>query len=279
MTVRKRALPEGWYPDDEASARAELDACFEQARRASATEGRAVSAVAPHAGWYFCGSLAASAVASLRHDAQTIVVCGGHLSEADSSLMAMEDAFSTPFGLCHADAELRNTLSARFSFLSDSRPDNTVEVLLPIVKRRFPDAKVLWLRLPASLDAFRIGTAIAEASSALGKSIAVLGSTDLTHYGPNYGFVPKGTGGQAERWVRETNDRRLIDALLAGDAKEALSRALEEGSACSPGGALAALGFASALGAAGRLMAYGTSADRMPSASFVGYAAICWEVT
>jgi AmmeMemoRadiSam system protein B len=281
MAVRKRALPEGWYPQNEKAAAVDLEACFGEASSiADIGPPSAFAAVAPHASWFYCGALAAASVAALREDTETVVVCGGHLSEGARPLAALEDAFQTPFGLAESDVQLRDRLVSRFDFLADSRPDNTVEILLPLVKRRFPSARVVWLRMPASLESYRIGESLAEIARDLGRTVSVLGSTDLTHYGPNYGFMPRGGGDGALRWVRETNDRRFLDALLSGDAEESLRRALEEGSACSPGGALAALGFARASGAAaGRLLAYATSADTLPASSFVGYASLCWRLT
>jgi AmmeMemoRadiSam system protein B len=114
----------------------------------------------------------------------------------------------------------------------------------------------------------------------------VAGSTDLTHYGRNYGFSPRGQGQAALTWVRELNDRRFIEAVLSGDPDAVLSRAEGEASACSAGAALGVLGFVqvpgrdrAALGA--ELLAYGTSADADKAGgvpdSFVGYAAIGWS--
>jgi AmmeMemoRadiSam system protein B len=281
MTVRKRVLPEGWYPQTESAASDDLNALFEHASRFNAPgAGKAVSAVAPHASWYFSGAIAAAAAAALRRDAETVIVFGGHLSERDKPLVALEDGFSTPLGMLESDLELRDRIVSRFDFRTDSQPDNTVEILLPIVKRLFPHARAVWMRMPASIEAYRIGAAAAEIAVEIGRVVVAVGSTDLTHYGPNYGFTPKGAGEPALRWVREINDRRFIDALLGGDAETAVKRAVAEGSACSPGGAAAALGFAHQNKAtAGRLIAYATSAERSPSSSFVGYAALCWEPT
>ena len=104
------------------------------------------------------------------------------------------------------------------------------------------------------------------------------GSTDLTHYGPSYGFAPAGTGTRALRWVREVNDHRFIESLLAMEFKTALERALTERSACSAGGALAALSFARENGVTkGELVRYSTSFDVHPGDSFVGYAGILYS--
>jgi AmmeMemoRadiSam system protein B len=163
-----------------------------------------------------------------------------------------------------------------------------------MVKYFFPQAKLLWLRLPADLSSFDAGKALARSAASLGKKVLVLSSTDLTHYGPNYDFVSKGAGPKALDWVKTVNDRRFIEAVEQGDFRQVLARAEGEKSACSAGAVLGAMGFAAEMGAAGgttnagdaapagTLLAYGTSADitlaedgEMPD-SFVGYAAIRW---
>jgi hypothetical protein len=106
--------------------------------------------------------------------------------------------------------------------------------------------------------------------------MCAIGSTDLTHYGPNYGFSPKGQGEAAERWVRDENDKPLIDQLLALDAATAVEHARANRSACCVGAAAAATAASKALGATrGELLSYATSNDVRPGgSSFVGYAGI-----
>jgi len=246
------------------------------------------AAIAPHAGWIFSGRLAARSVAALV-DAQTVAVIGGHLPPSAAPLVATEDAFDTPLGPLEADGELRSALEAALAAAAGDRlgrravlrpddvADNTVEVQLPLVKARFPAARLVWLRAPNGPAALTLGSALAAAAASLGRSVACLGSTDLTHYGPAYGFSPKGRGSAAESWVREVNDRGLIEALLALDPAEVLRRGEEEGSACSSGAAAAALSFALASGAKrAELLGYATSLEVHSDSSFVGYAAVGW---
>ena len=42
-------------------------------------------------------------------------------------------------------------------------------------------------------------------------SAVYLVSADLTHYGPYYGFSPKGTGTDAVAWVKNENDLSLFE--------------------------------------------------------------------
>jgi MEMO1 family protein len=273
VKTRRRALPEGWYP----SSRGEIEGLIKLWRVDSPPRG-AVAAVAPHAGWVFSGRLAAKAALSLG-EAQTVAVIGGHLPAGYPVLMAEEEAFETPLGDFPADLELAAALreaasSASLRLESDRAADNTVEVQLPILRALYPAARLLWLRAPASQDSILLGQALAAAASSLGRQLVCLGSTDLTHYGPDYDFEPAGRGSEAETWAREKSDQSFIDALLDMDAARALERG-EAGAACSSGAAAAALAFAAALGATKpRLLAYAQSLELRRSSSFVGYCAV-----
>ena len=270
MRIREYSLPAGWYPRDPNEV-----SRFLSGQERGGPFSRA--AVSPHAGWYYSGLLASRAAASLEPDAETVAVLGGHLSDSPP-LFAMEDAVRTPFGQMEIDAQLRALLQEELGGDEDRYRDNTIEVLLPMVHFFFPNAKLLWLRLPAEIESFSAGKIISKTAAKLKRKINVLASTDLTHYGVNYGFSPQGSGKAALRWVREVNDAAFIKAVESGDSDEVLLRAERDRSACSVGAVLGAMGFAQAQGLAGaRLLQYATSAEvnneeETPD-SFVGYAA------
>jgi AmmeMemoRadiSam system protein B len=276
-------LPSGWYPRG-AEAINEYLRDFLDDR-----DGEARAALAPHAGWFFSGKIAARAIAALRRDAGTVIVVGGHLPAKAPVLFAEEDAVAAPSGEIVIDADFRAHVKKELSLTgihcaADNYADNTVEVLLPAVRRFFPEARLLWLRVGADERAFKIGVLIARAAAALGRNALMLASSDLTHYGPNYDFCPKGLGKPALEWVKTVNDRRFIKAVLSGSAEAALERAEKEQSACSAGAVLCGMGFASETRGPGakipeaRLLAYGTSVDAYSAGSdtdsFVGYAAM-----
>ncbi len=239
---------------------------------------RACAGIVPHAGWHFSGRLALEVLSVLCRGIDTMVIIGGHLGPADRIVAAFEDSFETPLGELKADARLLERLRAAVDLEEDRERDNTVEIQLPLVRHLAAGAMVLALRAPPSAIAGTLGKAIADAAAALGRRVAVAGSTDLTHYGSNYRFSPAGRGEEALRWVREVNDRRLVDRMLAMDVDAALDRARRERSACSAGAAAAAMGFARASGARqGTLVGYLTSWDVQPAESFVGYAGILFR--
>ncbi len=272
MKVRSRSLPAGWYPAEESQVRRQIESFL---RNVGDLGERAWAGVAPHAGWEFSGRLACLALRSLHPEVQTVAVVGGHLHPGDGVLAAFEEGYETPLGTVPADLELLACLRERLRIDEDRWQDNTVEVQLPLLRHLAPRARALGLRVAPSGEALALGEALAACAARLGRKLAVVGSTDLTHYGPNYGFSPRGTGPEALAWVREHNDRRLLDSLLALQHERALELAQKDRSACSAGAAVAAARFAELHGATrGRLLEYATSHDRHPSSSFVGYAAI-----
>ena len=270
MQIREYSLPPGWFPHESGKVSAFLSE-FD----VSAGKSRAV--IAPHAGWYYSGKLAALAISSLKRDIQIVIVLGGHLGKGSPPLFAMEDAVKTPFSSLEIDSELRSNLIKKIGGSEDRYRDNTIEVLLPMVHFFFPKARLLWLRLPSEIQSYETGKVISAVSKEMNLKTCVISSTDLTHYGANYGFSPKGRGLAALDWVRNVNDANFIKAVENGDAAEVLRCGESEYASCSAGAVLGAMGFAEAekLGSA-RLMEYGTSADKeggVPD-SFVGYAAL-----
>lgn len=272
MKLRKRLLPVGWYPADEGAAIAAI-ARFAPA----ASDARAC--LAPHAGWTFSLSLAAAAIGALDRRADLVFVFGGHLGPGQKPVVYADDAVETPLGMLPVASELRDALAALRPCVEETRADNTVEIQMPIVKYFFPNASIVAFRLPADLSSEDFGAAAARLAEESGYDAVAVGSSDLTHYGYNYGFLPVGDDPErALSWMRDENDKRFLDALVNRDGPGAVAAANERGAACSPGAALGALGLAVEQKAdEARIVAYGTSAEIYASDSFVGYGAVTWR--
>lgn len=276
--IRKRMLPLGWYPE----TAKEIKEIFEKwglKTEKKETERCAVSAIVPHAGWYYSGESAFNAFSSLCKDTDTVVIAGGHLSKKEPPFAAEEEEFCTGCGTITNDKALLAFLAEKTTFYKDHYPDNTVEINLPIIKYFFPKAKLLWLRLPPNYAVIKeIAQNIVEYEKKTGNKIVVAGSTDLTHYGNNYSFSPKGGGEAALRWVKDVNDKEFIDLITNYKIEEAIEHSIEHKSACSSGAAAFAAQYAYIKECKkGELLRYHTSYDISPADSFVGYAAISFS--
>jgi AmmeMemoRadiSam system protein B len=279
MLTRERMLPIGWYPASEQACVAEMDRMVAGAKPLPAGT-KVCGGIVPHAGWQFSGEAAARVFYLAAQVTQPQVVCvfGGHLGANSPPLLVAEGAWETPLGNLSLATEFYEPLKRRLTLKEEYPGDNTIEVQLPFVKRYFPKAKLLAIRSPHSPQALELGEAVVAVARELQLSLLAFGSTDLTHYGPNYGWAPKGFGPAAVKWVKEVNDKRFIDAALKMDGAAMLKIAREDQSACSAGGAVAAVAAARKLGAQkAQLIDYYTSYDIMPGDSFVGYAGIVLE--
>jgi AmmeMemoRadiSam system protein B len=277
--IRPAFLAGQWYPDDAAECRRAIAAVDVTGVEPGPVRGL----VAPHAGWAYSGTAAVRGWATLaesRPDADLVVVFGSHRSEAGPSTVFLGTAWDTPLGPVEIPRELAATLLGLCDLeeepLEPARPDNGVELHLPLLKHFFPRAQLLMVGVAASPVAIEIGETAGSLVDGAGRKAVFVGSTDLTHYGPNYGATDHGSGDGAVRWVRDENDRGFIDRVLAKDAGGLLAHAREHDSACCPGAVAATL---AALGAVGhapapRLVDHYLSCDVHPHASFVGYASI-----
>jgi AmmeMemoRadiSam system protein B len=272
-------LPPGWYPGSKSECLREIEQMVAGVKPLP-SRVKVFGGIVPHAGWYFSGKLAARVfyLTSKVTQPQIVAVFGGHLGGNSPPLLVTDEAWETPLGNVTLATEFYEPLRKRLPLKEEYPGDNTIEIQLPFVKHFFPNAKVLALRAPQSQEAIALGEAVAAIAGELKLSLLAFGSTDLTHYGPNYGWAPKGFGPEAVKWVKEVNDKKFVDLALKMDGAGMLQAAAQDQSACSAGGAVAAVAAAKKLGATkANLIEYYTSYDVMPGDSFVGYAGIVLE--
>jgi AmmeMemoRadiSam system protein B len=279
--LRRTAFAGSWYPSSAAECEKEIEGFLAEGQKMNFPVGKRVGGIVPHAGWFFSGSIACNVIRCLKSDdpPDVFVVFGMHLHPDSPCIMMAEGAWETPFGEICVDEQLAAELTKQFSFTLESpsrvTQDNTIELQLPFIKYFFNEVKIVAMGVPPAKISLEIGRAVVDIANRLNLRINVIGSTDLTHYGRNYGFVSEGTGPQALDWVRSQNDRRIIDLMLDMDAEKVIGEALTSQNACCAGAAATAIETAKQLGAdRAESIAYATSYDKNPGDSFVGYVGI-----
>src|SRR5690606_26198783 len=153
-----------------------------------------------------------------RADVELVVVFGSHRGPHDPCTVFRGEAWETPIGALDTDRELADACAHELALGDEPiRPrhvDNAVELHLPFVRRFFPRARLLVIGVAASERALALGRAVGERVREAGRDAVFVGSTDLTHYGPNYAFAPVGGGEAAVRLVCTVNDAGFLVALL-----------------------------------------------------------------
>lgn len=238
-----------FYPGD---CRSQLDAFLETASASpdpASLPPAPVAAIAPHAGWIYSGAVAARSLAALgRGSPPSVLVLLGavHRTRLDRAALWPRGSWETPLGDLPVDADVAREVLEVAGDLVEERPEahedeHSLEVLAPMVRHLLPDARIVPIMVPPTLDAVALGRALAPVGG--GQRVAVVASTDLTHYGPAYGFAPAGTGPGAHDWMRR-NDRRLVEKVIALDAEAVVEEAMARRNACGPAGVAAAVAFA-----------------------------------
>jgi hypothetical protein len=240
-----------------------------------------VGGIVPHAGWYFSGSIACNVIHQLAASASAdvVVVFGMHLHAGSPRTIMPEGEWETPFGPLAVDKPLAEELTRQYGFQLESptrfSQDNTIELQMPFIRYFFGDARVVAMGVPPTEESLALAESVVEIARDQNLDIVVIGSTDLTHYGPNYGFTSKGAGPSAVNWVREHNDRQVIDAMIRMDPQAVIHEGTHHDNACCSGAAAAAIAAGKALGAQrAEELVYATSYDKSPGDSFVGYVGV-----
>jgi AmmeMemoRadiSam system protein B len=149
-----------------------------------------------------------------------------------------------PGGEAAVSAEIEAKLIERAGgdFRIDDRfhvEEHAVEVELPLIQIAWPDAALLPIEVPTIDRAVEIGRSTARQLLETKRTAVFLASSDLTHYGANYGFAPGGLGTAGLEWAR-TNDRRLLDLVAAFEVDQIVPEVKGRMNACG-GGAIAAM--------------------------------------
>jgi len=270
-----------WYPSESSRCEQQIHEFLSEKAAVLDADPPFCGGIVPHAGWYFSGAIACRVIQLLSEGVppDVILVFGMHLRPGAAGRIMTEGSWQTPFGEIPIETDLAEALTKRFSFrietATDFMPDNTIELQLPFIKYFFQDIRIVPIGVSPDSASLDIGAAAVSVAAEMGISVKVLGSTDLTHYGADYGFMPQGKGEKAARWVRDENDRKVIEAMLAMDPERVLHEAASRFNACCSGAVAATINGAKCLGAVrGHTVSYATSYDKSPGESLVGYVGI-----
>jgi hypothetical protein len=280
--LRRAVFAGSWYPETAAACEAEIERFLAAAPPRESGIPNPVGGIVPHAGWAYSGAVACEVVQALAAAGpppDVVALFGAHLHASSPSVLMPTGAWETPFGPLPVAEELAAELRSRFPFRLETparfAQDNTIELQLPFVKYFFPGAELLAVGLAPTEASLQAADLVVEACRRRGLGLRVIGSTDLTHYGEHYGFAGHGSGARAVRWVRDENDRSVIEAMLALDPQRVMAEAGGRQNACCPGAAAAAIQAGRSLGATkAETLRYATSYDRSPGESFVGYVGV-----
>ena len=286
MIVREPIVAGQFYPARPGECRAQLSKILSHEPESAIGNRRLIGGLVPHAGWTYSGSIAGRVFRSLAASGapDVVIIFGGvHRYRGREAALFAEGRWETPLGPVEVDGRLAERILGHTNLIADDpyahELEHSIEVQMPFVKRIFPDARMVPIMVPARETAAEVGLSVARTLRTYGYNARVVGTTDLTHYGPHYGMVDHGVGAKGNTWAKAVNDQRFIDVVSRMQAVDVVPEALEHKNACSSGAVAAAVAAAVELGASEALLLEHTSSSEVnvgetettPSDS-VGYA-------
>ncbi len=243
--------------------------------------------VVPHAGWVFSGRTAALTLKALTERGRLgrVVLFGAdHWGIGNHAAVYDEGSWETPLGEVAVDEQLAAAMLAACPLLrSDVRAhtrEHSLEVQLPLMRMLREDVRIVPVTVPPNEQAVEVGSAVGKVLKESFPEASVVGSTDLTHYGPQYSFTPGGVGAGGLAWAAE-NDRRLLELVEGMQSEKIIDETNSRMNACGGGALAATMAACSIMGAdRGVLLGYTTSAEvmkktfRAAANDAVGYAAV-----
>lgn len=210
---RKPAVAGSWYEGTAEGLKKQVTLLLDAARRRRTlplpAAGRPVAVVVPHAGYQYSGPAAAAAFSCLTgHQYERVILLGpSHRARFTGIALDGAEAFETPLGSLAVDRETRQTLLQSPLFAERSaahRQEHDLECQLPFLQHLFPEIKIIPLLTGGLTGPEMDGVAEALLPLLDARTLLVI-STDFTHYGPGYDFVPfrQEVPGNLRQWARK----------------------------------------------------------------------------
>jgi len=231
--MARRAIVAGqFYEESFDVLNKQIEACFKHKLGPGELPGKRADsqikgAVVPHAGYMASGPCAAWAYKSIAESpfADAYIILGNTHSGSESCL-SLED-WETPLGIVQVDKVLAEKIMENTGLNVNEIAhsiEHSIEVQLPFLQYTCKDNLKKLRIVPiivAHGESYReLGAAIKKTIEESGKNVVIIASSDFTHYGMNYGYVPftenipenltkldKG----AIAWIEKRNSYRFID--------------------------------------------------------------------
>jgi AmmeMemoRadiSam system protein B len=192
LVNRKPAVAGSFYPGTRDALRQQLEQLF-SAATPNKQLGNVVAVISPHAGYFYSGSVAASAFNQLAPDFRydnIFIIATSHHTSFEGAAIYCEGNFITPIGIARVNIPLARKLvnenpEVFRSYPDAHRPEHSIEVQIPFLQHLYKDDLQI---IPVLLGTYKSSTCklVAEALRPFlnGKNLFVI-STDFSHY-PDY---------------------------------------------------------------------------------------------
>jgi len=216
--VRKPTVAGAFYPAGKEELEADLQGMFSRAAEATGNYTpfpNTVGAILPHAGYVFSGFATAVGMLCLKKSIaapeRIILIAPSHQVAFSGLALGTYDALATPVGTLECDVLANRALAAANpNIIVDDRileREHALEVELPMILKTFENAPKILPVVTGRIYPEEARNFAPLFDEFMDEKTTFIISSDFTHYGPNYGYIP----------FRENvqNNLRMLDGTAA----------------------------------------------------------------
>lgn len=191
-TMREPILAGSWYPGDPAELKSTVE---EFLAGGGAPDDRTIAVIAPHAGYVYSGATAGKAFAAVRgRKVDRVILMGpSHRAAFNGGALSSVDAWKTPLGVVPLDRPSIDALAKRRGFrVNDAAHarEHSMEIEVPFLQVALQPGWKLIPIMIGQLDDGTVGDLAIGIEPLLDEGTLVVVSSDFTHFGQDYGYVP-----------------------------------------------------------------------------------------
>ena len=213
-----------WYPGTEKGIRA-LAEKWEAACGGAAPGETPNVRILPHAGWAYSGETAWTAVRMVRGAKfrRVVVLAPSHRAWIENRLVAPEaDAVSTPLGEIKVDRDWLDRLALVAPVARNDRvhsAEHSAQIEYPLLQLALGDGFTVVPLVIGSFEADQMGMCARALARLMDVETLLVISSDFTHYGEDFSYVPFGKGGGEDvRRKVAASDDEAFGLIAKGDA-------------------------------------------------------------
>jgi MEMO1 family protein len=228
--MRQAVFAGSFYPKTESALRKAIEACFtgqhgpgELPSPPKKDEHPLHAVIVPHAGYQYSGMAAAWSYKAIAESAlpDVFIILAPNHNSSDSGVTM--ETFHTPLGEVRVDQEFAKALAQKGTIPFNDAihgPEHSIEVQLPLLQfalgSRVEKLKIVPILVSSDIDLAKAAIDIKETIIDLGRKVTFIVSSDFTHYGRNYHYMP------FYKDIKENLvelDGKALELIKKGDAK------------------------------------------------------------
>jgi AmmeMemoRadiSam system protein B/AmmeMemoRadiSam system protein A len=190
--VLKSTLAGNWYTADAGTLSKQIEGLFDKAEVKPINN--VIALILPHAGYQYSGQTAASGLKTTGKQYKRVIVIGPSHRVPMEEVLSVPRAtvYETPLGQIPLDVEFIEKLLKHSIFQNvpqANESEHSTQIEVPLLQYKLKDFKLVPI-VAGDCSEETIIKAGKILKSLVDDDTLVIASSDFTHFGPNYGYVP-----------------------------------------------------------------------------------------